>query len=165
MLLYLLRHGIAEDHGARASDEERELTEEGIEKTTLVMRAAKKMRLETPQLIISSPLVRAKQTAAIAHKEFGALASTLISETLVPSADLSVTMSLVAEHIKEHAPVMLVGHEPHLSSFATALLGSTSSMVEMKKAALAAFELHRLDPIRMRGVLTALIPPKIANLL
>lgn len=165
MLLYLLRHGIAEDHGSRASDEERELTEEGMEKTTLVMRAAKKMRLETPQLIISSPLIRAKQTAAIAHKEFGSHAMTLVSETLVPSADLSVTMSLVAEHIKEHSPVMLVGHEPHLSSFATALLGSTSSMVEMKKASLAAFELHRVDPPRMRGVLTLLLPPKIGNLI
>ncbi len=165
MLLYLLRHGIAEDHGSRGSDSERELTNEGREKTGLAMQAARAMRLVPPVLVISSPYARARQTAEIAMSEFARHAELEISTALVPSADIHTTMALVAEAIKRLSPLMLVGHEPHLSSFGSALLGSTTPVIEMKKASLAKFEIYRLDVPRMRGALTALIPPKIGSLL
>ena len=165
MLLYLLRHGIAEDHGSRERDEERELTEEGKEKTKRAMQAARAMKLVPPALVITSPLIRAIQTADIASKEFARDAKRLMSEALVPSADIISTMSLVVEHLGKDSPVMLVGHEPHLSTFGSALLGSSSPVIEMKKAALAKFEIYRLEVPRMRGMLTALIPPSVSNLI
>ena len=163
MLLYLLRHGIAEAHGSRRSDDERELTEEGMEKTKLALKAVRAMKLEQPSLIIASPYIRAQQTAEIAHREFGSHAQLKNSEVLIPSGDITSTMSLVAEYIRDNSPLMLVGHEPHLSTFASAILGSSSTIIEMKKASLAVIELFRLDTPRMRGVLTALLPPKIGN--
>ncbi len=164
MLLYLLRHGIAEDHGTRASDSERELTEEGIKKTTAAMKAIAAMNIPSPVLIISSPYMRAYQTAEIAKEAFEVRAAIVKSETLIPSADIVTTMTVVAEQIAGHSPLMLVGHEPHLSSFGSALLGSSSPIIEMKKASLACIELYRLDVPRLRGILTKLIPPKIAAL-
>ncbi|HYM21370.1 MAG TPA: phosphohistidine phosphatase SixA [Candidatus Kapabacteria bacterium] len=165
MLLYLLRHGIAEDHGSRDRDDERELTAEGKEKTKRIMQAVRAMKFLPPALVISSPLIRAVQTADIACKEFAREAQRMTSDALIPSADIVSTMSLLADHIKDQTPVMVVGHEPHLSTFASALLGSDHSIIEMKKAALAKFELYRLEVPRMRGFLTALITPSISNLI
>jgi len=164
MLLYLLRHGIAEDHGSRGSDEERELTDEGREKTRAAMSAAKKMKLFPPELVISSPLIRARQTSEIAIESFAKEAKFEISDALKSMADVMVTMSLVAMKAKDYSRIMLVGHEPHLSEFGSAVLGSLAPIIEMKKAALAKFEITRLDATRMRGHLVALLPPKIGSI-
>jgi phosphohistidine phosphatase SixA len=59
---------------------------------------------------------------------------------------------------------MLVGHDPHLSSLGSALLGSQTTVIEMKKAALAKFEISRFDVPRMKGYLVALLPPKIGSM-
>jgi phosphohistidine phosphatase len=164
MLLYLLRHGIAEDHGSRASDAERELTDEGKEKTRAALLAVKKMKLFPPELVIASPLIRAKQTAEIALEVFAKDGKFEISDALIPMAEITDTMSLVAKWAKKYNRIMLVGHEPHLSSFGSALLGSPSPVIEMKKAAVAKFEISRLDVPRMRGLLVALLPPKIGSI-
>jgi len=164
MLLYLLRHGIAEDHGSRGSDEERELTDDGKEKTRAALAAAKKMKLFTPELVISSPLIRAKQTAEIALEVFAKGAKFETSDALKPMADVTDTMMLVEQYAKKYSRIMLVGHEPHLSSFGSALLGSPVPVIEMKKAALAKFEITRFEPPRMRGHLVALLPPKVGSL-
>jgi phosphohistidine phosphatase len=164
MLVYLLRHGIAEDHGFRGTDAERQLTEEGRAKTAAALRSVASMRFATPMLVISSPLVRAIETADIACTEFATDAKRLISESLTPSAEIDKTLALVASHIHEASPILLVGHEPHLSTFASALVGSQTPILEMKKASLVVFELYRIDAPRMRGVLTALLPPRIGEL-
>lgn len=164
MILYLLRHGIAEDHSSRGSDASRMLTEEGKQKTRRALEVASAMRLATPTLIASSPLVRAIETADIACTTFAPQASRVVTDVLIPSADIDRTMSFIGSVIHEHSPIMLVGHEPHLSTLASALIGSAAPAVEMKKASLAMFEIYRLDAPRMRAVLTALLPPRIAEL-
>ncbi|MDP4236553.1 MAG: hypothetical protein Q8919_08920, partial [Bacteroidota bacterium] len=85
-------------------------------------------------------------------------------DALVPMAELTDTMALVVKWSKKVSRMMLVGHEPHLSAFGSALLGSTTPVIEMKKAAIAKFELTRLDVPRMRGQLVALFPPKIGSI-
>src|SRR5256885_9784491 len=97
MLLYLLRHGIAEDHGSRASDEERELTDEGKEKTRAAMNAVRKMKLFEPDLVISSPLIRAKQTAEIAMELFAKSAKFELSDALKSEAEVTDTMALIVK--------------------------------------------------------------------
>jgi phosphohistidine phosphatase len=164
MLLYLLRHGIAEDHGSRSSDSERELIDEGKEKTHAALVAVKKMKFFPPELVISSPLIRARQTAQIAIDAFAKDAPLEISDALKSEAEIIDTMLLVAKWAKKYQRIMLVGHEPHLSEFGSALLGSEVPVIEMKKAALAKFEITRLDVPRMRGHLIALFPSKIGSL-
>ena len=164
MLLYLLRHGIAEDHGSRGGDVERELTEEGKEKTRDALLAAKKMKLFPPELVIASPLIRAQQTALIAIDAFAKDAKFETSDALTPMSEVTDTMTLVTRWAKKYTRIMLVGHEPHMSSFGSALLGSPNPVIEMKKAALAKFEIHHIESPRMRGHLVALFPPKIGSL-
>lgn len=163
MILYLLRHGIAEDHARRGGDAERELTDEGKDRTRNTLLAARKMKLLPPQLVISSSLRRAQQTAEIALESFAKGAEFETSEALTPMSELSLTMALVTERAKVYNGIMLVGHEPHLSHFGSALLGSTTPVLEMKKASLAKFEIQRFDVPRMRGFLVALLPPKIGE--
>ncbi len=164
MLLYLLRHGIAEDHASRGGDAERELTEEGREKTTAALLAAKKMKLASPELVIASPLIRAQQTAQIALEIFAKGAKFETSEAIKPASDITETMALIADRSKKYGSVMLVGHDPHLSLLGSALLGSSAIVIEMKKAALAKFEISRFDVPRIRGQLVALLPPKIGSI-
>ena len=164
MLLYLLRHGIAEDHGSRASDAERELTDEGKVKTRAALTAAKKMKLVAPELVIASPLIRAQQTAQIALEVFAKDAAIETSDAIRPMSDITEAMALIADRAKTYGSIMLVGHDPHLSSFGSALLGSSAIVLEMKKAALAKFEISRFDVPRMRGQLLALLPPKIGSI-
>jgi len=164
MLLYLLRHGIAEDHGTRSSDAERELTDLGRERARNVLLSAKKMKLAVPDLVIASPLIRAQQTAEIALETFAKNAQFETSDLITPTSDVIETMALIAERAKSFDRIMLVGHDPHLSTFGSALLGSSSIVMEMKKASLAKFEISRIDVPRMRGYLTALLPPRIGSL-
>ena len=74
-------------------------------------------------------------------------------------------MAFIAMCAEEFSSMMLVGHDPHLSSFASILVsGSTLGSIEMKKSMLALFSLTDMDTPRMRGTLRLLLPPKIANL-
>ncbi len=144
MLLYLLRHGIAEEHGSRPSDAERHLVPEGKEKTKEVMKSLARMKYPSPDLVISSPLIRAKETAEIATMYFAPDSDYKISDAIRPMSEVTDTMALVEEHIRTYRNIMLVGHEPHLSSLGSALLGLPHAMIEMKKSAVALIELHRM---------------------
>jgi phosphohistidine phosphatase len=163
MLIYLLRHGIAEDHAARSSDAERKLVPEGKAKTKDMMKVLASMKYPTPDLVISSPLVRAEETAQLALEYFATEADYKKSDALTPMSDMLNTMSLLESVKKDYGTVMLVGHEPHLSLFGSVLLGATGQIIEMKKSAIALFELNRLEAPRMRGTLVALLPPRVAS--
>jgi phosphohistidine phosphatase len=164
MYLYLLRHGIAEDHGARQSDAERKLLQEGKDKTRDVMDAIAEMKYAVPDLVVSSTLVRAKETAQIAISAFAKNAEFKESEALTPMADVMDTMMLIEDAFRKHKVVMFVGHEPHMSSLGSALLGLSRSGIEMKKSAVALFELLNAEAPRVRGVLVGLFPPRVGNL-
>src|SRR5690349_12304877 len=108
MHLYLLRHGIAEEHSARPSDAERKLVPEGKEKTRLAVQAISAMNYPAPELVIASPLVRARETAEVAIEVFGSNVKLKESSALVPSADMIETMALVEESFRKHKVVMFV---------------------------------------------------------
>ena len=113
--------------------------------------------------VISSPLIRAKQTAEIALENFAKEAKFAIEDALRSEAEVTDTMAMLVKY-KNYERIMIVGHDPHMSQFASSLLGSPTPVVEMKKSALAKFEIVRIDPIRMRGILVALLPPKVGGL-
>ena len=143
---------------------QRKLVPEGKEKTREVMDAIAEMKYPVPELVISSSLVRAKQTAEIAIAEFAKNAVVTESEALIPMADVMDTMMLLEDAFRKHKTVMFVGHEPHMSSFGSALLGLSRPGIEMKKSAVALFELLNAEAPRVRGVLVGLFPPRVGNL-
>ena len=158
-----MRHGIAEDTSSDGTDASRRLTDKGKEKTRRMAELLANMDLDAPEIVVQSTLIRAQETAAIVHEHFAPHSELRTSHALVPSADLLETMALIAELARSAKCAMIVGHEPHLSSFASALIsGSPRTVLEMKKSAVALIEVTNLDIPRMRGYLAMLLPPRAA---
>ena len=141
MLIYLLRHGIAEDGGDGLRDAERALTEEGWKKLRKAADAWRRI-VEPPQVVFSSPLRRAKETAAVLVEALGIAPELRIEDALVPSAPAAVAMSLLeAEQHSGTTSVAVVGHEPHLGYLLGLLLtGHPRLPIPLKKGMLVAVE-------------------------
>jgi phosphohistidine phosphatase len=159
MEIYLFRHGIAEDGKPGRSDSARELTDEGREKTAEVVRLALKCGVR-PTMILTSPYVRARQTATIAAEELGYHGPVLAAEALVPHSSPEDVWKEIRDHANETS-VLLASHEPLLGRTVAFLLNSPNLQVEMKKAAMVRIdvELLRAAP---HGILRWMIVPKMA---
>jgi phosphohistidine phosphatase len=158
--IFILRHGIAAEHGTYRKDSDRPLTEEGIEKTEKVAKAIKKMDLGL-DLILSSPYVRARETAEIAAKELGLTKKLHFSDNLTVEGD---PLELIHEIYKKYSDakrIVLVGHEPYLSGFISALsAGASSSICELKKAGFAKLSIVGEFRYNRCAVLEWLLAPK-----
>lgn len=159
MKLLIIRHGAAMDRDEFAetneSDELRPLTADGKRE---MKRVAKGLRDAVKELdvLATSPLVRAVQTAEIVAEEYGMEVSETTT-TLVPEARLS-DFERWCRGFGENKLVAIVGHEPHLSSLATWFIcGKHESRIRLKKggACLLEFEAEvRRDSATMNWLLT-----------
>jgi phosphohistidine phosphatase len=160
MQLYIVRHGIAIDREDPKSpaDPERYLTPEGIEKTEQVARGVAALGA-TPDLLISSPYVRAMQTAEIfaAALEYPKQ-KIRRSDLLLPGAEASLFYRELAKD-KQAAAVFCFGHAPHLDDLVATGLGSKNHLTALKKAGVALLELKRISP--PSGQLVWLAVPKL----
>ena len=104
--------------------------------------------------LLSSPLVRAHETAAIIARELGL--ELQLADELAPGCDIAQLFALLGEH-RAADSVMLVGHEPDFSSLIGALTGG--SQVLMKKGGLGRVDIERLE--HGAGTLTWLLPPRV----
>lgn len=159
MELYLLRHGIAEDRAASGRDADRALTDDGRKKLKRVLERARKAAV-TPTLILSSPLKRAFETAEIAARELGYSSEIAITDVLTPGSSPQRVWSEIRAH-RDEPSILLAGHEPLFSATVAFMLGSTRSMVEFKKAALARIDFDHLGA-EPRGVLEWMLTAKLA---
>ncbi len=129
MKLYIMRHGPAEDFSTSGRDGDRALTESGRERVRAVAKLLAAQG-EAPRAIVSSPLVRALQTAEIVAHEIGVDLVETAAE-LAPGGDGSALVRTLLK--EERKRVMVVGHEPDLSTLVTALIGAPFGY-EMLKA-------------------------------
>ncbi|MFN7678024.1 MAG: SixA phosphatase family protein [Cyanobacteriota bacterium] len=134
--LVLLRHGIAEPHGAR-EDRLRALTPEGRQRTRQICQRACQVGLQAPTLI-SSPLTRARQTGEIAM-EAGLASLFRCDGALAPGADPLPLLQGWLGQGPTGSPtrLILVGHEPDLGLLACRLIGAPAGAVALKKAGIA----------------------------
>jgi phosphohistidine phosphatase len=156
MELYLFRHGIAEDAKAGRPDASRTLTDEGGKKVAEVVKAARRAGVE-PSLIVSSPYVRAIETAQIAAEGFEYKAEVVLTETLVPHGSPEKVWAELRDYSEESA-ILLTGHEPLLSRLAAFLLASPALRVEMKKAAMVRIDIESFSAVphgALRWMITA----------
>lgn len=135
MKLLVIRHGIAEDKDEFAktgkSDDARPLTDDGRKKMRGVAKGLCAL-IPHLDLLVSSPLVRARQTAEIVAKAYGRDVDEFV-DALRPAARLADGLEWLGKHASRDC-VAIVGHEPHLSEFATWLVfGSEQSRLELKK--------------------------------
>jgi phosphohistidine phosphatase len=149
MKFYVMRHGPAEDFSASGRDADRALTPSGRDRVRDVAQALLDAE-EAPNVILTSPLVRARQTAEIVAVVTGLAARGGAIETsheIAPGGDgVGLMRALVQGHRKR---AMIVGHEPDLSAI---VLSLTSRRVEMLKALVVGLSVND-DGTRIRFVL------------
>ncbi len=151
MKIYFLRHGQADWPDWTGPDDERPLTKKGKKEVRRVADFLADLKVE-PEVILSSPLPRASQTAEIVADELDLRVTE--DPLLGPGFDIDKLGQLL-EHYRGQ-DVMLVGHEPGFSDTIRVLTGGN---VKMAKSGLALVDLD--DPNELRGQLVWLIPPKI----
>ena len=151
MKLYFFRHGAADWPDWHGPDSERPLTKDGKKEVRRVAEALVERGVET-DVILSSPLPRAHQTAEIAAAALGATLT--VEPALAPGFNVDALRALLRAH--EGRNVMFVGHEPDFSRMVEALTGGT---VSMAKAGVARVDLE--SAAEARGELRWLVTPKI----
>jgi phosphohistidine phosphatase len=147
MDLYILRHGIAEENNpdAPANDSRRRLTSEGAKKIQRIAKGMKALELDF-DLILSSPYVRARETAALVAKEFGAEKKLSLVEALVPDGNPKDLVDQLKSVPKKNRHILLVGHEPYLSRFISLLIsGDTCLPITLKKGGLCKLSLKSIQ--------------------
>jgi phosphohistidine phosphatase len=139
--IYLLRHGIAEDAGPGVSDHDRALTPEGHKRLRRAMSAWRRL-VAKPDVVITSPLRRARETADLFVEAARFAGELRIDEALAPNAAPSLAMSLLeAEVLSATNAIALIGHEPHLGYLlGTLLTGHSRQAIPLKKGMLVAVE-------------------------
>lgn len=157
MDLYFLRHAIAADRSADGSDSARTLTRDGIEKMRISALGMQRLGLQLDRLL-TSPLVRARETADIVGTALNVAPET--SGALAPGCNAATLLELLTDMPRARS-VMVVGHEPDLSSMVGDLTGG--SRVAMKKGGLALVDLAALD--LGAGTLIWLLAPRVLRAL
>lgn len=161
MNLYILRHGLAAEPGTPglASDRQRPLTAKGEKRMRKIARAMKAMELSF-DLILSSPLLRAQQTAEIVAEEFKAHKRLELAEALAAEASPKALLEQLDRRHYLPENILLIGHEPFLSSLVSLLLaGRPAVHVELKKGGLGKLALTSLKPGR-HATLEWLLTPR-----
>ena len=150
MELILFRHGPAQDRA-------RDGTPDGIEKTTLASRGLKRL-IKTPVTILSSPKMRAAQTAAILGQELG-----VAPQLLEALAGDSLEGLLASLWKRRDRRVVLVGHEPLLGRTIQRLCTGIEAVpvITLKKAGAAALDLEVKKGMLTHGTLAWLATPRM----
>lgn len=141
MILYVLRHGIAEDAPPGGDDGARRLTPRGRDKLVAAARGMRALGLAFDS-VWTSPLVRAVETAAIVTDATGGAPVPQRLPALATGVAPAETLRALRA-AADHAHVLVVGHEPGLSGLVSLVLtGSAGVMtLALKKGGLVALEL------------------------
>ncbi len=163
MILSILRHAIAVARGSDAyPNDDRPLTSKGKARMRAATRGIVRL-VDVPDRILTSPLVRARKTADIVADAFDS--PKIVQETphLLPGSSPNGVIDLLRAEDQD-AHIMLVGHEPDLSSLIGLLLQAPGSAFALKKGGLAHLELD-LTHSRPGGKLLWLMRPKQLRML
>jgi phosphohistidine phosphatase len=165
MNLFIMRHGVAAEPGTAGikHDAERPLTREGEEKTRGSVKGMQALGL-TFDAILSSPYLRARQTAELLAKGLSLERKLEFTEQLQPEGNAKKLVDLL-RHRRSTENVLLVGHEPNLSQLISILVsGETGFDVIMKKGALCKLNVASLRAGRC-AALEWLLTSKQMNLM
>jgi phosphohistidine phosphatase len=164
VIVWLLRHGIAEDHAPGGDDGERALTAEGIARLERAGPAWRRA-MGSVDLVFASPLRRAQETAEMLILALGSeVAVETLAELAPGERPLEVLARLQHELQTGRAAVACVGHEPHLGSLLGLLLtGSKGTALPLKKGMLVGVEVE--SSASMLGRLVVALTQKYAALL
>jgi phosphohistidine phosphatase len=129
MMLYIMRHGLAEEPTPKGDDAARQLTAEGVDK---IRKAAAGLRAAgfSFEMILTSPIIRARETADLVAQEFDGLKPRAMPELTTGASPNGALEALSKLQLPES--VIAVGHEPTLSRLAALLLSGSSESMEIR---------------------------------
>ncbi len=140
MILYLVRHGIAVDRTDPKCppEAERPLTARGVQKTRSAALGLRALGAK-PEVLISSPYIRAVQTAEIFAEALGMQPEKIrLNDSLKPAGNPAEILKEIS-HLRAKE-VACFGHAPHLDLLIANLSGARGAFTELKKAGVACFE-------------------------
>lgn len=165
MKLVLFRHGLAVERDdflkSKKDDSLRPLVPKGEERVDLMGNELKKW-LEGTDILVSSPYVRAKQTATILKKHLKPKKNIEAME-LIPSAPPMALAQWLRVNAALATCIVAVGHEPQLDLFATwAVCGQLESFIRLKKSGIIGLEIENFQDIGpARAELRFLVTPNM----
>jgi phosphohistidine phosphatase len=165
MQVYFIRHAIAMSHmpSVETPDGERALTEVGIKKMRRQARALRAMGVEF-DVILTSPLLRAVQTAEIVAKALKCPDRIKRCGALVPGCQISALIGVLGEYDSDKS-VALVGHNPDFEELVADLLGvAGDGGIVFKKGAVCRIDVTRLEPEPV-GELVWHLTPKLLRMI
>lgn len=160
MLIYFLRHASAGKSKANPrADAKRPLDKSGVRQCAYVGRALAALDVQV-DVIVSSPLKRAAQTASLVANELAHDREIQFSEALGKDADFESFQELLRKSAK-HDAIMVVGHNPSLSQFLSNLISGSENGrgIDLKKGAVARVEYDGRKP----AVMTWCVTPRIVE--
>ena len=156
--LYLIRHGVAAERGPEYPDDsKRPLTNRGIAALQAEAKGLVGLGV-TFDLIVTSPLVRTRQTADVISEGLPGKPSVTTSDVLAPSGTPAGVIQEIAKHHKK-AKLALVGHEPNIGELAGRLIGAKAP-IAFKKGAVCRIDFEVLPPKGI-GELRWFLPPRV----
>jgi phosphohistidine phosphatase len=157
MDLYLIRHADALPLGERGvtEDEQRPLSEKGDAQTPLVAATLQRQGIQL-NLVVTSPLVRARQTAEGVVRHLSPPPEIETCEDLAPGGKPKKLARFLRDHSEER--IGLVGHQPDLNILAAWLIGSKKAQIEIAKAGVACISCPD-RPRKAAGMLIWLVTP------
>ena len=161
MELYFLRHAIAAEPGtiAVSHDSERPLTSEGIEKMEKAVEGMRRADFSFDH-IVSSPYLRASETAKIVAEGLGFKGKIRFSDALTPGAELKDLLKLLRD-FKSGNKVLLVGHLPSIGEFVSNLISGKSTVaMDYKKGGLCRVDMLETIVPGVVGELKWFLTPK-----
>lgn len=159
-----MRHGDAIDynHPSVTSDEMRELTSKGRDEVELMARLLARLGV-APELILTSPLIRARQTADILADVTGASSRPSVSDELAPGGSLTGVLSDILSHGRPRQ-TLLAGHMPSVGQLVGLLVWHDSGIVKrLRTAEVCRVDMPDTGPVPGAGDLRWSIPPRVAE--
>jgi phosphohistidine phosphatase len=142
--VYLIRHGLAEARGdSWPDDAKRPLTDEGMSRLRKQVRGLARLGVSV-DLILTSPFVRARQTADIVAGGLHPQPHVVALDSLTPDGSYADVVADLAKHARR-SRIALVGHEPGIGELAARLIGSRHRL-PFKKGAVCCIEIDSLPP-------------------
>jgi phosphohistidine phosphatase len=156
--LYLIRHGVAAERGDDYPDDsKRPLTNAGISRLRKEAKALDALGVGFDH-IITSPLVRTKQTADVFAETMKSKPSVSQSDALAPAGTSAAVIQELAKHMRK-GRIAVVGHEPNIGELAARLIGARMPM-EFKKGAICRIDFEVFPP-KGAGQLRWFVTPRM----
>lgn len=164
--MYVLRHGIAASRGAAnyPLDSDRPLTSKGIKRMRQIAKGLHNLDVKF-DTILSSPFRRALETAFIVSRQYGAGESVQSTPSLKPEVLPEQVVRTLQEKYASCKNLMLVGHEPQLSSLVSYLTtGSASARPILKKGGVCKLQVEKLEAGKCATLVWLLTPKQLGNI-